>query len=289
MATSDEASFRSENSHKIAMTDIAIIMVSHNKIVDGCLASVRRAREASELSTHFVLVDNASTAFDAHELAKLEMQDAVVIRRDENAGFGHSCNRGAQEMESDYLFFLNPDTILTDEKVLASLHARMKKQPQLGIIAPQVLHFSGEHQETCRRFPRWYMPVVQRTRFGNSTFGQRYADAFLMRDVDHRRPRLIDWAQGSALFISRTLFEELGGFDKRFWMYFEDIDLCRRAWNLGRPVCYDPRVQLQHAHGKASAGNGVGHIQNLLSNRAARAHLVSWLKYQWKWRGDHVV
>lgn len=271
------------------MSDVSIIMVSHNKIVDGCLASVRRAREVSNLATHFVLVDNASSAFDPHDLATREMGDAVVIRRHHNAGFGHSCNRGALEVPSDYYFFLNPDTLLVDEHILSSLHRRMQTEPRLGIIAPRVIHFSGEHQQTCRRFPRWYMPLVQRTQLGATGFGAHYADHFLMRDCDPRRPRMIDWAQGSALFISRALFEELGGFDPRFWMYFEDIDLCRRAWRLGRPVCYDPQVRLQHAYGKASAGDGAGHIQNLLWNRAARAHLASWLKYQWKWRGERVL
>ncbi len=218
-----------------------------------------------------------------HALVKSEIPEAVVLLREKNYGFGHSNNRAVQEVDAKYLFFLNPDTVLVEEDVLDRLYAFMEERPQTGILAPRICHFSGELQETCRRFPVWYMPLVQRTRFAKTTLGSRYAEKFLMRDVNHDKLRMIDWAQGSALMMSKDFFEELQGFDDQFWMYFEDIDLCRRSWEKGRPVYYHGGITLHHAYGKASDAPG-GIVKNVLTNRAAREHIKSWLKYMWKWR-----
>ena len=108
-----------------------------------------------------------------------------------------------------------------------------------------------------------------------------------MEDFSHDRRRMVDWVQGSAFMIDGALFDELGGFDERFWMYFEDIDLCRRSWRAGRPVYYLPDVELFHAYGKES-DQGAGVVENVLKNRKARTHIMSWLKYSWKWMGEKV-
>lgn len=263
--------------------DIAIITVSSNKLLDECLASVARAMRTSPLRTCFVLVDNGSTAFSAYAKVRSIIPDAVIILRDRNYGFGRSCNRGTQEIDARYYFFLNPDTELVAADALDRFYAFMHENPRAGIVAPRIQHFSGEHQETCRRFPAWYMPIVQRTWLARTKFGQRYTEHFLMRTVPYQSTRLIDWAQGSALFMSAELFLTLGGFDEGFWMYFEDIDLCRRAWEQYRPVYYFPDVVVRHLYGKASDVSK-NYVHQLLVNRALRAHLMSWIKYFWKWR-----
>lgn len=263
--------------------DIAIIMVSYNKIVDECLPSITRAVAASSLKVAFVLVDNGSPDLRAHELVKEHLPNATIILRDKNYGFGNSCNRAAQEIDAEFFFLLNPDTILVDDTIFDRLHAFMRERPWTGIVAPRIHHLNGELQETHRRFPKWYMPIVQRTLLANTEFGKKYADHFLMRERVLRDRRLVDWVQGSAMFISSALYKELGGFDDRFWMYFEDIDLCRRTWEHHRPVYYFPDVILHHAYGKASATPG-GYIKNLFTNKPLRAHIRSWLRYQWKWR-----
>lgn len=263
--------------------DIGIIMVSYNNILKECLPSVKRAMEASSLRIGFVLVDNGSQTFAPYVHVREHLPGAIVLLREKNYGFGHSCNRALQEIEAAYYLFLNPDTVLLDEDFFDRLYAFMKERPWAGILAPRIQHFSGELQETCRRFPAWYMPLIQRTFLARLGFGARYAHHFLMRNIAHDHVRLVDWVQGSAMFISGELCKELQGFDERYWMYFEDVDLCRRAWEKHRPVYYHPDIRIQHAHGKASATPG-GYIRNLLWNRAFRAHVVSWIKYVWKWR-----
>ena len=262
--------------------DVAIITVSTNKLDEECLSSVAKVMAASPLKMQFVVVDNASTVFDARARVLRHVKDAIVVLRGDNHGFGRSCNRGAQEVEADYYFFLNPDTRIDDVQAIDRLYAFMKQHPKTGIVAPRIRYMDGRVQETCRRFPAWHMPLMQRTRL----FGQKRIEAhrkqFLMEDFSHDRRRMVDWVQGSAFMIEAPLYNKLGGFDDRFFMYFEDIDLCRRVWKEGRPVYYLPEAELFHAYGKESAKiNNV--VEGFFRNHKTRVHIWSWLKYTLKW------
>ncbi|GEM_PF-96218 len=263
--------------------DISVIIVSHDDLNAACLASVDRARKASGLKVGVVIVDNASAAYDAAKLAWKVLPDAAIVQRNWDAGYGGSVNIGARQLDADYLFILNPDTELGDEMLFGKLIAFMQAHPQAGIAAPKIIYPDGRLQETVRRFPDWQVPVLQRTKLGETPYGKKYLHRFLLRDIPHDHARMVDWAQGSALFLPMGHWKELGGFDDRFWMYFEDVDLCRRSWEAHRPVYYVADAVLQHAYGKASKRQG-NLLHTLLTNEMARAHSVSFVKYLWKWR-----
>jgi len=267
--------------------DAAIITVIKDSLDELCLSSIRSFLDSTDLKVAFVLVDNASQKFDAHALVKQILPEAIVILREKNYGFGHSCNRGATEVEADYYFFLNPDTAITNHVFLHQLIDFMKACPAAGIVAPRLLYPDGRIQETCRRFPYWYAPIAQRTSFLPVKKNRQHRHRFLMEDFDHARYRLVDWVQGSAFMIEGKLFHDLGGFDPRFFMYYEDVDLCRRCWEKGRPVYYVPTAEIQHSYRKESA-DGQGIFNSLLKNRMTRAHIFSWLKYSLKWLGKKI-
>ncbi len=262
--------------------DIAIVTVSANKLHEACLDSIQRMLQRTSLRAAFVLVDNASTAFEAYSYVKAHVPDAIVILRDRNCGFGSSCNLGAREVEADYYFFLNPDTRVDDHALLERLHAFMRAYPQVGIAAPKILYMDGRVQETCRRFPAWHTPLVQRTTLIEEKKAAAHRREFLMEDFGHHKRRLVDWVQGSAFMIDGALLRELGGFDERYFMYYEDVDLCRQCWERGRPVYYLPEAIVYHAYAKESA-KGAGMLQQLLYNPQTRAHIFSWIKYSLKW------
>ena len=267
--------------------DIAIVTVSTNKLDEACLKSVHQLLNQTSLKVKFIVVDNASTAFDAHSYVKQHVPEAIVILRDNNPGFGASCNRGACEIDADYYFFLNPDTRIDDLTAIDRLHTFLKQYPQVGIVAPKILYMDGRVQETCRRFPAWYTPLVQRTSLLDEKKAQAHRADFLMEDFAHHKRRLVDWVQGSAFMIDGKLFHELGGFDERYFMYYEDVDLCRQCWEHGRPVYYLPESVVYHTYAKDSA-KGEGMLNQLLHNRQTRAHIGSWIKYSMKWLGKQV-
>jgi len=138
--------------------DVAIVTVSANKLHQECLESVQHVLSQTSLQVAFIMVDNASTAFDAHTFVKSHVPSAIVILREKNYGFGSSCNRGAQEVEADYYFFLNPDTRIDDPAMLDRLYTFLRAYPKVGIVAPKILYMDERVQETCRRFPAWSRP-----------------------------------------------------------------------------------------------------------------------------------
>lgn len=267
--------------------DVAIITVSTNQLSEDCLASVRMLIDSTPLKVGFVLVDNASTVFNAHELVKRHVPEAIVILRDDNYGFGSSCNRGAREVDADYYFFLNPDTRIEDKDALSNLCAFMKKYPQVGIVAPKILYMDGKLQETCRRFPAWFTPIAQRTSIMDEEKSSDHSSQFLMEDFEHNKHRMVDWVQGSAFMIESKLFFEIGGFDERYFMYYEDVDLCRNCWKRGRPVYYLPEAVIYHVYGKESSV-GDSTWNRIVRNPKTRTHILSWIKYTLKWFGEKI-
>jgi hypothetical protein len=263
--------------------DLAVIVVGHDDLNEESLRSLAAACSASKYSVEVVVVDNDSRKFAANELVGSILPKAWVLLRNGDFGYGRSMNVGAAFVDAKYYFILNPDTVLTDPQILDKMYEYMRARPNIGLLAPKVFYFDGSLQETCRRFPRWYMPFVQRSRLKDTDFGRRYTASFCMQDYDHASERVVDWVQGSAMFVDGALWKRLGGFDDRFWMYFEDVDLCRRIKNAGRSVTYWTDVSIQHAHGKESA-KIKNFLQNLVYNKVARAHVASWLKYEFKWR-----
>lgn len=264
------------------LADIAIITVTHNDVSEAYLHSVKAAKEACpELRIETVIVDNESKQ-DVRASVQAVLPDAWVLLRKGDNGFGRSCNFGARHVQAKYYFFLNPDTSLSQPTIFRNFIQASTRHEDRAIIGPKIHYPDGRFQETTRRFPRWFMPFVQRTGLGETEWGKKYANHFLMRDKDLSQEQPVNWIQGSAMFIPHKLWWLLGGFDDRFWLYFEDMDLCRRAWTSGHKVVYDPAQSLLHAHGKASA-KYKNHLVNLLANKEARAHIKSWLQYEWKW------
>ncbi|OGL70357.1 hypothetical protein A3B32_01410 [Candidatus Uhrbacteria bacterium RIFCSPLOWO2_01_FULL_53_9] len=264
------------------MPDIAVIVVVYNKLHPQCLPTLRRVIERTKLKVDVVVVDNASPNLDVAALVTKAYPQAHLIVCRLNRGFGSACNRGAKGFKAGTYFFLNPDTILTDDALFEQLHAFIKRYPKVGIVAPRTHYLDGSLQETCRRFPAWHMPIARRTRLMAPHRGKRYVDEFLMKDFDHEAERMVDWVQGSAIMIDAALFREIGGFDERFFMYFEDVDLCRRCWERGRPVYYLPSGTIAHEYTQGSAKVS-GPLAGLVTNRLARAHVQSWLRYLSKW------
>jgi len=263
--------------------DIAVVTVAHNDLYPESLLSLKKAIEATSLKVGVVIVDNASQKFHADQMVYRYIPYAHVLLREKNFGFGHSSNLGAKAVRARYYMFLNPDTLLVDEKIFEKLHQFMTLRADAGLVAPRIFYYDGRLQETCRRLPKWFVPFIQRTGLRFTDFGKRYNSSFTMADYDHEVVRDVDWVQGSAMMIDANVFHALGGWDERFFMYFEDIDLCRRVHALGKKVYYVPEVTLRHAHGKESA-RIPNFVKNLVQNRIARAHIVSWIKYLLKWR-----
>ena len=275
---------RDLNRPRPPQVEFAIIIVGHNDLSEECFTSVATARSATPFSTTLIVVDNGSKKFHANEFVEQYSPDAWVLLRNDDHGYGRSMNRGVAQIDAEYYFILNPDTILPDPDVFTKMRTYLKAHPEVGMIGPRINNFSGELQETCRRFPSWYQPLIQRSSLKNTSFGKKYLQHFLMKDVDHSVAQPVDWIQGSAMCLPKKVWNTVGGFDDRYWLYFEDVDLCRKVWMLGKRVMYVPDIVIQHAHGRQSALIK-SFVMNIIKTKETRGHIISWIKYMRKWSG----
>ena len=251
---------------------LSIVIVSYNtdQLLWDCLASLGSHREADGYE---VVVINNGDPLALDSLPDPGLRFRVVDNR-RNVGYGAALNQGARLTRSDLLLFLNADTRLPAGST-QPLMERLADE-SVGVVAPRLSYPDGRLQLSCRR---GYSP--------QSVLGRRLPFFFLpalepalrhhlMLDDDHAQTLYPDWVQGSCLMVRRAVFEQLDGFDERFFLYFEDYDLCTRVRASGLDVVYDPRSEVIHHYARLSG-------RPMLS-REWWLHLQSALRYYAKTR-----
>lgn len=226
-----------------------------------------------------IVVDNDSG--DGIEQMLRERFSAVrFIQTGANLGMGAGNNAGIRAARGKYILILNPDIFVFKDS-LQKLYDFFREHEEVGLVAPRLLNPDKTLQYTCYRWHKFFTPVLRRTFLGRLSFAKKELDRFLMRDWDHATTREVDWIQGSCFLIPKKVFDKAGLFDDRFFMYFEDTDLCRRIKNAGYKNVYLAEAEVIHLHRRQSADAGG---VKALFNRLTRIHIASWLKYMWKWR-----
>jgi N-acetylglucosaminyl-diphospho-decaprenol L-rhamnosyltransferase len=194
------------------------------------------------------VVDNASTD---GALTTIEDLPVTVVPLGENRGFGAGCNSGARIGNAPLLLFLNPDATI-DETSLERLAAVVENDDRVGLAGPRILEADGSLAWSQRRFPR-LRSTYARAFFLHRLFRNAGWTDELIRDRDaYERPGSPDWVSGACMLVRRSVFEQVGGFDERFFLYCEDKDLCRRIREAGYEVRYEPAATARH-HGGQSA------------------------------------
>lgn len=198
-----------------------------------------------------------------------------------NLGFGRGNNVAMKLAKGKYIVLVNPDLVIFPGE-LEKWIEWMEAHPDVGISAPRVLNPDRTDQTTTCRFHTIGIPLYRRTALGKLPWAKKAVDRFIMKDMDRTKEQPIDWAQGSALCIRRDLVEKIGGFDEAFFMYFEDTDLCRRAWEAGSRVVYTPVASVVHYHHRESR---IKRPWEIFTNKTTRYHIKSAFIYFWKYRG----
>lgn len=259
--------------------DLSIIIVNYNSTAKtlSCLRSLAHA-ELSGLEWEVILVDNHSTE-PVEALAKEVLPRLVFLASPRNLGMGGGNNLGLRQARGEFVLVLNPDTEVEPGAIRTMLNY-LKEHSHAGLVGPELLYPDGQPQASCYRYPSLALPLVRRTFLGN--FAKEYLDYYLLKNLDLTKPQPVDWIMGSCLLIRRRVLDQVGLFDERFFMYFEDTDLCRRINQAGFQVVYLPTARVMHHHGRASARQPW--YLALLTNRMSRIHVWSMIKYFVKWK-----
>jgi GT2 family glycosyltransferase len=260
--------------------ELSIIVTSYKNpsVLRLCLESLKK-NILSE--NHEILVLDSATEEDTEMMMREEFPEIKFYPHEKNLGFAKLVNEGLKNSRGKYILILNADIII-ERRSADILIEQIKKDPSIGIIGPKLLNFDGKTQPSCFRF---YSPLVilyRRTSLGKMKFAKKRIDNFLYKDKDLQICQEVDWIMGSAIMTSRSAAEKIGPMEENFgFMYFEDVDWCRRFWEEGLKIVYYPAVKMFHYHGKGSASQGA--LKAVILNKLTREHIKSAVKYFWKY------
>jgi GT2 family glycosyltransferase len=151
----------------------------------------------------------------------------------------------------DAISLLNPDTELRPN-ALTSLITYAEAHPRVGIIGPKLCYGDGSLQSSRRRFPTLATAFLESTKLQQWFPRNRTLTRYYMLDTRDDETQDVDWVNGSAMFVRRELYEQVGGFDEAFFMYSEELDWCYRAKQVGWQIVYLPTAQVTHLEAKSS-------------------------------------
>jgi N-acetylglucosaminyl-diphospho-decaprenol L-rhamnosyltransferase len=252
---------------------VSFVTVAYN--TPNLIRVLLRGMEQAKISFPFeyFLVDNGSDG--TADMVRERYPWVTVIASEANVGFARACNAAIRLAKGEYVMAINPDlTVFPGE--LEKIVAHADALPDGGIFGPWVENPNGTRQESCARFPRVLTPILRRTSLGRLSWGRRMLDDYFMRGIDHSQAHDTDCVYGAAMLIRRSLLDAIGGFDERFFMYYEDVDLCRRAWKAGWRVRYVPEARFVHYHQRESVIRAPWEI---FMNRLTRIHIASGIRY----------
>jgi GT2 family glycosyltransferase len=235
------------------MIDLDIVIVNWNTGLQmrDCLQTISLANPSEVFHLRqCVVVDNASQDGSADGLDSLPLPLTLIQNRD-NKGFAYACNQGAKVGRSEYILFLNPDIkLFPDSLVKALCFLDGKRNKRVGILGVQLVDENGVVQRNVARFPTPQSLFHQM--LGLDRLWPNHFPPHFMTEWDHRESREVDQVTGAFYLVRRMAFEELNGFDKRFFMYFEDTDFAYRAKQAGWISYYLADAQAFHYGGGAS-------------------------------------
>ncbi len=230
---------------------LSVVVLSWNtrELLAACLSSLRAV--AHELAVQLIVVDNDSADGSADMVAE-RFPEALLLRNPTNDGYAIGNNLGAALARGEYLLLLNSDTEVRPG-TLPALLAFLDGHPRHGACAPRLVNPDGTPQLSCKTFPTLGTAVYFDTFMDRRFPSNRVIPRYFMADFDHLSSRDVDQPPGAAFLIRRALWEQLHGFDPELWLFFNDVDLCRRLRAAGHSVAYVAEVTILHHEGRSTS------------------------------------
>jgi GT2 family glycosyltransferase len=240
------------------MVKLSIIVINYNTkdLTLSCIDSVYKQYEKELENGDFeiILIDNASFDGSGKELEKLleNKKNLTFVESRENLGFGRGNNEAAKRARGEFLLFLNSDTETLDRGLIEMVEF-LSMNDNVGVLGARLENINGSNQKSAVKFynlPNLFLMLLGLERFG------------MLRKSPSRITK-VDWVSGASLMIRRSLFEMLDGFDKKIFMYMEDMELCYRVKKANFDVFFYPNIKIVHK--ERGSGNKTFAIVNIYS------------------------
>lgn len=230
---------------------LSLLIVSFNTraLLRRCLASAGAASAA--LAVQVIVVDNASHDGSADMVAQ-EFPAVLLLRSRVNLGFAAANNRALERASGRYAVLLNPDAELAPDALRLALRF-MDQQPAAALAGGRLFDPQGRDQPSARCFPSLLNELLTLSGLAARYPRSRLCGRFDRTWADPATPAEVDWVPGAFAIIRSSALRAVGAFDERFFLYYEEVDLCRRLRRAGWQVWYRPEVEVRHLGGASAA------------------------------------
>ena len=253
----------------MSLLSVIIVNFRSGDLLQSCLTSLL---SSDTVVDDQIFVINNGIPEEMASFNEADWPNLRLIQSPSNLGFGRAANKGYHSSQSEYVLLLNPD-VRVEPQALQVLLQTIQADLKAGIVLPKLKYPDGTLQYSCRRFYSYQTLLMRRGPWKNRFANHRLVRQHLMMDWDHNNLMTVDWGLGAAMMIRRSAAgPEL--FDERYFLYFEDVDLCFRIHENGWKVVYNPAAGMVHQHLRESANN--------FSWRAKGYHFRSMMKFLWK-------
>lgn len=238
--------------------NLSIVVVTFNNsgTIGDCIDSVLKYSPGAEI----ILIDNNSSD-DTCKTVGHYGNKVILLKSSDNLGFAKANNLGASRATSAYLVFLNPDTKLRQQEGLEKLKQILEENPDYGIIGPQLISPNGQVQKSVRKLPT--IPGAFKEYILN------IKDAYDFYLPDCQTFCEVESVIGACMVIKKKIFIDTGGFNEKYFVYFEDLELCKSVRKMGLKIGFLPEVKIEHVKG-ASGKNLITY--QLLHDSAKKYH-----------------
>lgn len=229
--------------------DLSIIIVNWKvkDLLKKCLDSILLYK--GNYNLEIFVVDNNSQD-GSLEMLKSNYPQIKLLALPKNIGFGAANNLAIKDAKADYIFLLNPDTEIT-AGFLPKIFNYAENNPTVGIFGPKIVNDDGSQQASIRRSPDLWSQILIMFKLKNILKNNKALNNYLLKDFDYNKTQTVDQIMGAAMFIRKSVFDKIGLFDEKFFIWFEEVDLCQRARQAGIVIKYFSEAAIIH-HGARS-------------------------------------
>lgn len=227
--------------------DIVIVNWNSGELLNNCLNSIDKSNIIGFL-INIVVVDNASSDDSLNGLTYKGKY--ILLKNNENIGFAKACNVGLMQSSSKYILFLNPDAEVRENTIQKAVN-KMETNENISVLGVKYIDENGNVAPSCSRFPKlryYFYDIIGLSKINPKLFYH----ATIMSDMDYSKSTFVDEVSGAFYFCRKSVLDRVGGFDERYFVYYEELDLSYRIKKSGGAIFYDADNEIYHKGGGVS-------------------------------------
>lgn len=210
-----------------------------------------------DINFEIIVVDNESKDGSVTHLRQKFKEQILdkrlkIIANDFNAGFAKANNQGYKIATGEYILFMNPDMLMTNNS-FKKMHDLMKNRPEVGIATCRLLYGDKTTQPNVKKFPTLCSQILVLLKMHHFFSWTPCLKKYLMKDFSYTSEKEVDQVMGAFLFTRKRIMDKIGAWDEDYWLWWEDMEMCKRVKDLGHKIIFAPVTEVIHFEGKSFA------------------------------------